>query len=223
MQNFNAFLDMFFSSQYFIVVVAVLAIILLVLLIYLIKLQYSYKSPSIKQDEEQIDLVEEAIKSVNENNSILNLDALNNTQANLVLDLKANSEEITTNNEVIAPKINPIEQYELAEEENAIISTKDLEKIEKERDEYYGKENNAKLIKEYEQNQEQKAIISYDELLRNASLLEVNYIEKPREEGAPIIKQVEIKEQTLKGVSYTAEEEYLKILKEFRNNLLSSG
>lgn len=222
MQNFNAFLDMFFSSQYFIVVVAVLAIILLMLLIYLIKLQYSYKGPSIKQDEEQIDLVEEVIKSVNEN-SVLDLDSLNNTQANLILDLKANPEEHIINNEIIAPKINPIEQYELAEEENAIISTKDLEKIEKERDEYYGKENNAKLIEEYEQNQEQKAIISYDELLRNASLLEVNYIEKPREEGAPIIKQVEIKEQPLKGVSYTAEEEYLKILKEFRNNLLSSG
>lgn len=222
MQNFNEFLDMFFSSQYFIVVIAVLAMILIMLIAYLIKLQYSYKVPSIKQ-EEPVDLIEEAIKSVNENESILNLEALNNTQANLVLDLKANQEEPVIKNESIIPKINPIEQYELAEEENAIISAKDLEKIEKERDEYYGKENNAKLIEEYEKNQEQKAIISYDELLRNASLLEVNYIEKPREEGAPIIKQVEIKEQPLKGVSYTAEEEYLKILKEFRANLLSSS
>ena len=77
-QNFNEFLDMFFSSQYFIVVIAVLAMILIMLIAYLIKLQYSYKVPSIKQ-EEPVDLIEEAIKSVNENESILNLEALNNT------------------------------------------------------------------------------------------------------------------------------------------------
>ena len=223
MQNFNEFLDMFFSSQYFIIVIAILAMILIMLLAYLIKLQFAYRNPVEKIDNETVDLVEEAIKSINENDSILNLDSLNNTQANLVLDLKASPEEFKLNPEDFNIKMNPIEQYELAEEENAIISTKELEKIEKERDEYYGKENNAKLIEQYEQNQEKKAIISYDELLRNASLLEVNYIEKPREEGAPIIKQVEIKEQPLKGVSYTAEEEYLKILKEFRSNLLSSG
>ena len=135
MQNFNEFLNMFFSSQYFIVVIAVLAMILVMLLAYLIKLQYSHKPTSIKQ-EEPVDLVEEAIKSINENDPILNLDALNNTQANLVLDLKASPEAPIIKNEVVMPKVNPIEEYELAEEENAIISAKDLEKIEKERDEY---------------------------------------------------------------------------------------
>lgn len=215
MQNFNDFLNLFFSSQYFIIVVAVLVIILLMLLTYLIKLQYAYKNPKVEEKEE-IDVIEDIINSVNENESVLNMDALDNTQADLVLNLKNNAEDLNL-------KKNPIMQYEEAEEENAIISTKELEKIEKERDEYYGKENNAKLIEEYEQDQERKAIISYDELLKNASALEINYIESPRsEEDAPIIKKVEIKEQPFKGVSYSAEEEYLRILKEFRTNLISS-
>lgn len=213
MQSFNDFLNLFFSSEYFLIVIVVLAMILLMLISYLIKLQHSYKTESpIMNEENNFDSIE---NENNNNDSILDIEALNNTQADLVLNLKG-SPEVNMKN--------PIEKYEEDEEENAIISTKDLEKIEKERDEIYGKENNAKLIEEYEQNQEKKAIISYDELLRNACSLELNYIEKPKEEeGAPVIKQVEIKEQPLKGVSYAAEEEYLKILKEFRMNLMSNG
>ncbi len=213
MQSFNDFLNMFFSSEYFLIVIVVLAMILLMLLSYLIKLQHSYKNDSpIMNEENNFDIIE----NKNDNNdSILDIEALNNTQADLVLNLKV-SHEVNMKN--------PIEKYEEDEEQNAIISTKDLEKIEKERDEIYGKENNAKLIEEYEENQEKKAIISYDELLRNACSLELNYIEKPKvDEAAPVIKQVEIKEQPLKGVSYAAEEEYLKILKEFRMNLMSNG
>ena len=114
--------------------------------------------------------------------------------------------------------INPIEAYEQDEEANAVISTKELESIEKERNELYGAENNAKLIEEYETDQENKAIISYSELLKNAQGLELEYIEKPKEDdNAPVVKQVELKNQQLKGVNYAAEEEYLRILKEFRN------
>ncbi len=209
MLEFNKFLEVFFTSQYFIVLIVILVVILLVLITYLIKLQYSYKTEEATL-KSSLDIKEE----INAGGPVLNLESLNNTQADIVLNLNA-AESILKN---------PIELYEEDEEECAIISTKDLEKIEKERDEVYGKENNAKLIEEYEENQEKKAIISYDELLRNASSLELNYIEKPKEEeNAPIIKQVEIKDQVLKSVSYKAEEEYLEILKEFRANLISNG
>lgn len=216
MQNFSGFLNLFFDSKFFFIIIVVLVLILLMILSYLIKVQSIKKSYNEKRIEEKnIDEKKEktSMKSF-ESNSILNIKELENTKSNIVLDLKAEEETL----------VNPIEAYEMDEETNAVISTKELEAIEKERDEIYGKENNAKLIEEYEENQEKKAIISYNELLRNASMLELDYIEKPKEEeNAPLVKQVEIKAQPLKGVAYAAEEEYLKILKEFKMSLMSNG
>jgi hypothetical protein len=142
----------------------------------------------------------------------------------LLSDLKEKNEDSSQEPVVnIKEDINPIEAYELDEEANAVISTQELENIEKERNELYGVENNAKLIEEYETDQENKAIISYSELLKNANSLELEYIEKPKEEeNAPVIKQVDVK-KSFKGVTYAAEEEYLKILKELRNNLNLNG
>ena len=160
---------------------------------------------------------------VNEAEKVTN-EELSSIEVNEVEKVK--EPELVSQEEVskIEDTINPIEAYEKDEEKNAVISTKELENIEKERNELYGVENNAKLIEEYETEQENKAIISYSELLKNAKSLELNYIETPREEeDGPVIKQVEIKEQPLKGVSYAAEEEYLRILKEFRKNLMTDG
>ena len=239
MDNFSGFLNMFFNSQFFSVVIVILILVLLMVLSYLIKSQrYQIKSLEekvnlnkennvsleVKEETKLKEEVKEAqtIKSEApiKEKGVLNISSLENTTANLVLDLKSDDEEVK---EVTEP-LNPIIEYELNEEENAVISTKELEAIEKERDETFGKENNAKLIEEYEQEQEKKAIISYNELLKNANTLELSYIEKPKEEeNAPIVKQVEIKEQPFKGVSYTAEEEYLKILKDFKVSLMSNG
>ncbi len=228
MQNFNSFLSLFFDSKFFSIIIVVLIMILLMVLSYLIKTQKNKIKELEKLNNEKEKAAEEASIMDNkiipepetikkeENSSILNIDSLDNTQANIVLDLKAEKDDHNL--------VNPIEEYENDEESNAVISTKELEAIEKERDEVYGKENNAKLIEEYEENQEKKAIISYNELLKNASSLELDYIEKPKEEeNAPLVKQVEIKEQPLKGVTYAAEEEYLRLLKEFRSNLVANG
>lgn len=83
-------------------------------------------------------------------------------------------------------------------------------------------------IDQYEKEQEKKAIISYEELLKNASKLQVDY--EDDEDIADIaIHKVTLKESEKKEVnnvvnnmsfySYSEEEEFLKKLKEFRANL----
>ena len=210
------FLYVFFNGDFFVVIIVALILILAVVLYGLVKTQREYEK-----------LLEEKNKMNNTATESFSNDLTDVKEETLKEELAepeqyAESEEILITDE-IKNDINPIEAYELDEEANAVISTKELENIEKERNELYGVENNSKLIEEYENDQENKAIISYTELLKNANGLELNYIEKPKEEeDAPVIKQVEVK-QTLKGVSYTAEEEYLKILKELRNNLTLNG
>lgn len=233
MNNFSGFLNMFFNSDFFAVVIVILILVLLMILSYLIKSQkvkiteLENKTNMLMNESKMEDTPKEIVKNeISEEvkitpptNSVLNIESLDNTKANIVLDLSPKKESAQS-----ITYINPIEEYEENEEENAVISAKELEAIEKERDEVLGKDNNAKLIEKYEEDQEKKAIISYNELLKNATSLELKYIEKPKEEeNAPIVKQVEIKEQHLVGVEYTAEEEYLKILKEFRTSLISSG
>ena len=210
------FLYVFFNGDFFVVIIVALILILAVVLYGLVKTQREYEK-----------LLEEKNKMDNTATESFSNDLTDVKEETLKEELVepeqyAEPEEILITDE-IKNDINPIEAYELDEEANAVISTKELENIEKERNELYGVENNSKLIEEYENDQENKAIISYTELLKNANGLELNYIEKPKEEeDAPVIKQVEVK-QTLKGVSYTAEEEYLKILKELRNNLTLNG
>ncbi len=213
------FLYVFFNGDFFVVIIVALILILAVVLFGLIKTQREYeKLLSEKENEE---------KSTNEKVELLEKEIEEPIKEDLVVENKTDEvleEKVEPILEIEETKeINPIEAYELDEEANAVISTKDLENIEKERNELYGVENNAKLIEEYETEQENKAIISYSELLKNANSLELEFIEKPKEdEDAPVVKQVEVK-QSFKGVAYTAEEEYLKILKEFRNNLTLNG
>jgi len=213
------FLYVFFNGDFFVVIIVALILILAVVLFGLIKTQREYeKLLSEKENEE---------KSTNEKVELLEKEIEEPIKEELVVENKTDEvleEKVEPILEIEDTKeINPIEAYELDEEANAVISTKDLENIEKERNELYGVENNAKLIEEYETEQENKAIISYSELLKNANSLELEFIEKPKEdEDAPVVKQVEVK-QSFKGVAYTAEEEYLKILKEFRNNLTLNG
>ena len=199
------FLYVFFNGDFFVVIIVALILILAVVLFSLIKTQREcerlLEEKKKKEDAiENIDIHEEVIEG-----------PIKEEKSEQIIETESTQE------------INPIEAYELDEEANAVISTKELESIEKERDELYGAENNAKLIEEYETEQENKAIISYSELLKNANSLELEYIEKPKEdEEAPVVKQVEVK-QSFKGVTYVAEEEYLKLLKELRKNLTLNG
>ena len=77
-----------------------------------------------------------------------------------------------------------------------------------------------KQIKYYEEEQEKKAIISYEQLLKNASNITLTYKEEKNKKGAPKVNKIEVQEKEVtQAVSYVAEEEYLKILKEFRLSL----
>ncbi len=209
------FLYVFFNGDFFIVIIVALILILAVVLAGLIKTQKEYEKLLEEKSNKENVVVEASSEQIEKIETPIN-------------EIEVNKEEKIDFTEPILEiedkkEINPIEAYELDEEKNAVISTKELESIEQERNELYGVENNAKLIEEYETEQENKAIISYSELLKNANSLELEYIEKPKEEeNAPVIKQVDVK-KSFKGVTYAAEEEYLKILKELRNNLNLNG
>ncbi len=218
------FLYVFFNGDFFVVIIVALILILSVVLVGLIKVQREnerlLKETENIKEENTTEPIKEVIPEEKEKDEVIE-----SLEEILLSDLKEKNEDSSQEPVVnIKEDINPIEAYELDEEANAVISTQELENIEKERNELYGVENNAKLIEEYETDQENKAIISYSELLKNANSLELNYIEKPKEDAeAPVVKQVEIKEQPLKGVNYNAEEEYLKILKDLRNELMTNG
>ena len=113
-----------------------------------------------------------------------------------------------------------IEDYENGEEENAVISTEELEKVTRQRMEELGMNDNQVAIQKYEEDQEKKAIISYEQLLKNASNITLTYKEETNKKGAPKVNKIEVQEKEVtQAVSYVAEEEYLKILKEFRLSL----
>lgn len=71
-----------------------------------------------------------------------------------------------------------IEDYENGEEENAVISTEELEKVTRQRMEELGMNDNQVAIQKYEEDQEKKAIISYEQLLKNASNITLTYKEE---------------------------------------------
>lgn len=94
-------------------------------------------------------------------------------------------------------------------------------------------DNNDKYIRitEYENDQEKKAIISYDELLKNASSLTISYEDETNTDGIKV-RKVELdkekpnmesfvtEEIKVKSFySFEREEEFLKTLKQFRANL----
>lgn len=212
------FLYVLFNGDFFVVIIVALILILGVVLVGLIKTQKEYEKLLEEKNNKENVVIETSNEQVEKFETPIN---------NIEVNKEVKEEKIDSTEPILEiedkKEINPIEAYELDEEKNAVISTKELENIEKERNELYGVENNAKLIEEYETEQENKAIISYSELLKNANSLELEYIEKPKEEeNAPVIKQVDVK-KSFKGVTYAAEEEYLKILKELRNNLNLNG
>ena len=75
-------------------------------------------------------------------------------------------------------------------------------------------------LKKMEEEQEKKAIISYEQLLKNASNITLSYKKENNEKGCPKINKIEVQEKEVtQAISYLEEEEFLKILKEFRLSL----
>jgi hypothetical protein len=113
-----------------------------------------------------------------------------------------------------------VSEYENSEEENAVISSEELERRTKERMEALGMSDNQAVIQKYEEDQENKAIISYEQLLKNASNISLSYIDETKGKDAPKVSKVEVEQKEVSAPeNYLAEEEFLKILKEFRTTL----
>ncbi|MDY6071757.1 MAG: hypothetical protein SPI44_02650 [Bacilli bacterium] len=235
MENFDKFLETFMTGDFFLIFLILMLIILLVLVLALVKTRSEYLE-MVRREQEKIDLeskfkkqIEEQKKSteVKKDEKVIEeepdiLDELNNLMATSKEDMIDENKPLVK--QIDVPNVKTyddiIEEYENGEEENAVISTEELEKVRRKRMEDLGMNDNQVAIQKYEEEQEKKAIISYEQLLKNASNITLTYKEEKNKKGAPKVNKIEVQEKEVtQAVSYVAEEEYLKILKEFRLSL----
>ena len=213
MENFDKFLETFMTGDFFLIFLILMLIILLVLVLALVKTRSEYLE-MVRREQEKIDLESKFKKQIEEQKK----------STEVKKDEKVIEEEPDIldelNNLMATSKEDMIEEYENGEEENAVISTEELEKVTRQRMEDLGMNDNQVAIQKYEEEQEKKAIISYEQLLKNASNITLTYKEEKNKKGAPKVNKIEVQEKEVtQAVSYVAEEEYLKILKEFRLSL----
>ena len=235
MENFDKFLETFMTGDFFLIFLILMLIILLVLVLALVKTRTEYLE-MVRREQEKIDLESKFKKQVEEPKKVTHvkkdekiieeepdiLDELNNLMATSKEDMIDENKPLVK--QIDVPNVKTyddiIEEYENGEEENAVISTEELEKVTRKRMEDLGMNDNQVAIQKYEEEQEKKAIISYEQLLKNASNITLTYKEEKNKKGAPKVNKIEVQEKELtQAVSYVAEEEYLKILKEFRLSL----
>lgn len=167
--------------------------------------------------DENINIAKEVL---NDDSKVLNESSQNNDAINkddLVMNSTNKSDEVKENNTNF---YSLIDNYENNEEENAVISTDELERRKQEKFDELGVSDNEAMIQKYEEEQEKKAIISYEQLLRNAANISISYTEEKREDGAPKVNKIEVeKKDVTEAQSYIEEEQFLKILKDFRTSL----
>lgn len=167
--------------------------------------------------DENINIAKEVL---NDDSKVLNESSQNNDAINkddLVMNSTNKSDEVKEDNTNF---YSLIDNYENNEEENAVISTDELERRKQEKFDELGVSDNEAMIQKYEEEQEKKAIISYEQLLRNAANISISYTEEKREDGAPKVNKIEVeKKDVTEAQSYIEEEQFLKILKDFRTNL----
>ena len=208
MSNVDKLIDTFVTGDYFIIFLAITLMILVVLILALIKSREEYNellnSENNKIDDgvtaKEVDILEE-----------LNLMA--NDKEDVIDENKPLVKQIDLNN------INT-DEYEFNEEENAVISNEELERKAKERLETLGSNENQDAIQKYEEEQESKAIISYEQLLKNATNFSLSYKDETLDNDAHKVQKIEVSRKEVSGPEvYLEEEEFLKILKEFRINL----
>lgn len=237
MENFDKFLETFMTGDFFLIFLILMLIILLVLVLALVKTRSEYLE-MVRREQEKIDLeskfkkpvqVEDVkpIAEVKKEEKVTEeepdlLDELNKLMATSKEDMIDENKPLVK--QIDVPNVKTyddiIEDYENGEEENAVISTEELEKVTRQRMEDLGMNDNQVAIQKYEEEQEKKAIISYEQLLKNASNITLTYKEETNKKGAPKVNKIEVQEKEVtQAVSYVAEEEYLKILKEFRLSL----
>ena len=225
MMNIDKVLETFIEGDYLLVFLALMLIILVVLIISLIKsrqeyndlLDYTNKKEIIKEPESLINEVKSLDEDSLTDDLLKEFDALKTSttvEEEKPIIKQVNLSEVKTYNDII-------DEYESSEEENAVISAEELERRTKERMDELGSNDNQVAIAKYEEEQEKKAIISYEQLLKNASNITLSYKEEEKKDKeAPRINKIEVEQKEVIGTeNYLEEEEFLKILKEFRMTL----
>ena len=205
--NIDNFIETFVNGDFFIVFLAIMFVILLVLIVALIKL---------REENKQLLGMSEPEDSIFETDNPLD-ELLATSKDDVIDEDKPLIKQIDLSN--IKTYHDVIDDYQDTEEENAVISAEELAKRAQERFESLGVTSNQEAIAKYEEDQESKAIISYEQLLKNASNINLSYKEEKKEEGAPRINKIELEPREIVPSDYIAEEEFLKILKEFRTTL----
>ncbi|MGM9878015.1 MAG: hypothetical protein ACI33S_05125 [Bacilli bacterium] len=225
MMNIDKVLETFIEGDYLLVFLALMLIILVVLIISLIKsrqeyndlLDYTNKNDIIKEPENLINEVKSLDEDSLTDDLLKEFDSLkikSTVEEEKPIIKQVNLSEVKTYNDII-------DEYENSEEENAVISAEELERRTKERMDELGSNDNQIAIAKYEEEQEKKAIISYEQLLKNASNITLSYKEEEKKDKeAPRINKIEVEQKEVIGTeNYLEEEEFLKILKEFRMTL----
>lgn len=233
MKEFDNFLEVFMTGDYFLIFLVLMLIILIVLVLALVKTRNDYMEV-IMREERKLDSPDFLEDLTKENTSeakekVKDIKPIED-DLDLLESLKAEfQEDVIDENKPLIKQIdvpnvmtydNVIDEYEDNEESNAVISTEELEKVTRDRMESLGLNDNQAAIAKYEEEQEKKAIISYEQLLKNASNITLSYKKENNEKGCPKINKIEVKEKEVtQAISYLEEEEFLKILKEFRLSL----
>ena len=219
MNNIDKVLDAFISGDYFIIFLILTLAILIVLILALIKSRGEYNELlSLEEEREKKEETKEEIEI--DHDSLLSEleDLMATTKEDEIDEDKPIIKQIDVNN--IKTYNNKVSEYELEDEENAVISAEELEKRKKERMDTLGTNDNQVAIAKYEEEQEKKAIISYEQLLKNASNITLSYKEEKVDKDAPKVNKIELEQKEVsKPENYLEEEEFLKILKEFRISL----
>ena len=224
MRNIDKVIDTFVSGDYFIIFLILTLAILLVLVLALFKSRGEYnellksKLENDKKDGEEDE--DEVLSFIDDDDILSELEALQaSTKDDIIDEDKPLIKQIDVKNVRTYDDI--ISDYELSEEENAVISREELEQKAKERRETLGETENQKAIDAYEEEQEKKAIISYEQLLKNASNITLTYKEEElKKKDAPKVTKIEVEQKEVSAPEvYLEQEEFLKILKEFRVSL----
>ena len=219
MNNIDKLMDSFLNGDYFIVFLVITLAILVVLILALIKSRGEYKELLEKEEakDDENDVV--GLMHPDDNDLMSDLQSLMAETKDDVID---ENKPLSKQGDIKGIKTfdDEVSEYESLEEENAVISAEELEKRAKERMDALGTNDNQEAIAKYEEEQEKKAIISYEQLLKNASNITLSYKEEKKDKNAPSIKKVEVEQKEVTGSEiYLEEEEFLKILKEFRISL----
>ena len=230
MENFSDFMDLFMTGDYFIIFLVLMLIIFAVLIMALVKTRMQYleiiNAEKTKNEETSINdkivnsKIDDSIEKIEDDGDIL--DDLDKLIAQTKEDTIKENEPLYT--QVNIPQVKTyddvINDYESSEEEEAVISSEELEKKTKERMNSLGLNDNQVAIQKYEEEQEKKAIISYEQLVKNASNISLTYKEEDIGSGAPKVNKIEVQEKEVTPPeNYLKEEEFLSILKEFRLSL----